>query len=105
MDYFVAGRVDKTMVSMPNDSGDGLMLKNCLQFFQDSFYYDVDDEEEDKSIIFPMSTDTEKIVFANWLIEQRLGDFCQCDTYVFISEMYVPANGQILSVPVAEVVT
>ena len=45
----------------------------------------------------------DKLAFANWVIEHKLGDFCQEDTDVFISELYVPTVGEAVMVPVAEV--
>ena len=46
----------------------------------------------------------DKLAFANWVIEHKLGDFCQEDTDVFISELYVPTVGEAVMVPVAELV-
>ena len=106
VDTFIAGRLDKTVVSMPNDNGnDGeMMLKHCLQIYQIAFDEEGNEDEEGQAIIFPMDTDYDKITFANWVIEHHLGDFCQCNTHVFISEYYSPAEATCVSVPVAEVI-
>ena len=62
-----------------------------------------DGDEFENSLTFPFGTDTEKIAFANWIIEHKLGDFCHENTHVFISELYVPTAGEAVMVPIAEV--
>ena len=101
---FIAGRLDKTVISMPNGNDGEMMLKYCLQIYQEPFYEEGNEDEEGQSIIFAMDTDYDKITFANWVIQHHLGDFQQCNTHVFISEYYVPAEALRVSVPLAEVI-
>ena len=95
---FVYERLEQTWASIR--CGDGYQLKRCLQFFLAG--YEGSEQEDDISMTFPITTDTEKIAFANWIIEHKLGDFCQMNTHVFISELYVPAVGEAVMVPIAE---
>ena len=97
---YVCGRLDETVVSIACDSEQGYHLKRCLQFFQ--MTYDEDEEEGDNSLTFFFSSDEEKLAFANWVIEHKLGDFRHDNAHIFISEMYVPAVGRAVTVPIAE---
>ena len=81
--------------------GEGYHLKRCLQFFQCDLR--ADEDEFENSLTFPIGTDTEKIAFAKWVTEHKLGDFRQENTHVFISELYVPTVGEAVMVPIAEV--
>jgi len=97
---YVCGRLEETFVRIACDSGQGYHLKESLQFIQGG--YNEDDEEEDKSLTFLFSLDEEKLAFANWVIEHKLGDFRHENAHIFISEMYVPAVGRAVTVPIAE---
>ena len=95
--YFVDGRLETTYMTVCSDDEE-YHVKECLQFFQE----DYDDEGGGNSLTFRIDTDLEKIAFANWVIEHKLGDFCNENTHVFISELYVPTVGEAVMVPVAE---
>ena len=97
-DNYVCGRLEETLVSIACDSGQGYHLKRCLQFFQASY----DEDDQDKSMTFLFSLDEEMLAFANWVIEHKLGDFRHENAHIFISEMYVPAVGRAVTVPIAE---
>ena len=99
---FVDDRLDTTYMSVILDNAEGYALKECLQLFKDDY---TDYEGDGQSVTFPIGTDTDKIVFANWVIEQKLGDFCNGNTHVFISDLYVPVVGRAVMVLVAEPVS
>ena len=95
---FVCERIEQTWISIKD--GECYRLKRCLQFFQCGL--SEDEDEFENSLTFPIDTDTEKIAFANWIIEHKLGDFRHMNTHVFISEMYLPTVGEAVMVPIAE---
>ena len=51
---------------------------------------------------FFFEIDEEKIAFANWVIEHKLGDFRHENAHIFISEIYMPVVGEAVMVPIAE---
>tara|TARA_Y100000389_G_scaffold152858_1_gene152954 strand:+ start:847 stop:1206 length:360 start_codon:yes stop_codon:yes gene_type:complete len=103
--HFVRGRLDETFFNIRCDADDDMdddhdtyALKRALQFYQQAFL----ESEEEKSLTFCIDTDEEKLMFANWVIEEKLGDFRQENTHIFISELHVSTVGQLVNVPIAE---
>ena len=102
MKDFVCERLEMTYLTVPCADGEGVTIKDILQFFLPSHdYVPGREDEQDKSLIFPIETDVEKIAFANWVIEHKLGEFRQDNTHIFISEVYAPAAAQPVMVPIA----
>jgi len=92
-------RLEETCISIACENGQGYYLKQGLQF---CLLDDPTDFDDVQTLTFLCSLDAEKIAFANWVIEHKLGDFRDENTAIFITELYVPAVGQTVMVPVAE---
>ena len=104
MKHFICGEmIATTIFNVPNPGGSSIFqLKDALHLLQSE--YDNEDHEE-KSMIFYISTDTEKLAFAEWVIEEKFGDFCHDNTIIVIGDLHVPVIGQPLMVPIAEQVS
>ena len=77
----VNDRVEKTLVVNQCGANNHMQHKSALQFFVKA----MEDDMEDKSMTFPIESGVEKIAFANWLIEEKLGKFRDENTHVFSS--------------------
>ena len=47
----------------------------------------------ENSLTFYISTDAEKLAFAEWVIKESFGDFLHDNAYIFISHLHVPVIG------------
>ena len=98
MDMFFSNHVclEKTYMMAHGDGGD---LKECLQFLWIDpvswLAYSWSIHRTFQSLTFAIDTETEKLAFANWVIEHKLGDFRHDDAHIFITELYVPAVGRV----------
>ena len=101
MSNFVEGRMDSTNVLVEAGDDASLHVKDALQFFLEGYNDDGElDDGQDASLTFLLSTPAEKLAFADWLIEHKLGDFRQENTHVFVGQMHATAVGKSVLVPV-----
>ena len=77
----VNDRVEKTLVVSQCGANNHMQHKSALQFFVKA----MEDDMEDKSMTFPIESGVEKMAFAQWLIEEKLGEFCDEHTSVFFT--------------------
>ena len=104
MEKFICGRIEVTTIfNVPYPPG-GFQMKRALQLYQMCETDDKDDEFGENSLTFYISTDAEKLAFAEWVIKDKFGDFCHCNTAIFITRLHDPVIGQLLMVPIAELV-
>ena len=87
-----------TIFNVPYLPG-GFQLKQALHLYQSE---DANEDHEEKSMMFYISTDAEKLAFAEWVIKESFGDFLHDNAYIFISHLHVPVIGQPLMVPIAQ---
>ena len=73
------GRVETTLV-VTCDAKNHVQHKAALQFFEEGV--------EDNIMTIPCETAVEKIAFANWLIEDKLGKYCHGNTHIFTSLLH-----------------
>ena len=105
---FVAGRIEITHVIFPSVHEDeedeeediGFQRKKAVQFWQ--LTRDEDDEDHENILTFFISTDQEKLALAEWIIQEKLGDFCNDNAMVYITELHISVTGQAIMVPIAE---
>ena len=100
MSFFVEDRMETTNFIVK--TGDRMVYrKRCVQFYQYDYH-----EDDYCACTFPIETDSEKIAFAEWVIEHKFAEFRQANTDIFTSQIHLaPAvNGQPVLAPVAEVV-
>ena len=102
MKDFICGRIDVTTIfNVPYPPG-GFQLKRALQLHQMCAADDGNIEIVENSLTFYISTDAEKLAFAEWVIKESFGDFLHDNAYIFISHLHVPVIGQPLMVPIAQ---
>ena len=104
MKDFICGRIELTTIfNVPYPPG-GFQLKRALQLYQICEPDDEDDEYGENCLTFYISTDAEKLAFAEWVIKESFGNFCNRYAMSFISHLHVSVIGQPLMVPIAELV-
>ena len=84
---FINGRMEKTVLAFKRGLDDMCGYYAAVQFFQSAFV-EGSAEPENKSMTFPFNNNIEKIAFANWLIEKKLGDFRDENTHIFVSVLH-----------------
>jgi hypothetical protein len=82
---FIDGRLDVTWLWIRLN--DKCYSKRCVQIWQGDF---LAQSEEDKSITFCIDNITEKLAFANFVIENKLGDFRGKNTQIYVSDLHEP---------------
>lgn len=84
---FICGRLEETLLyrAEPERHGESgyYTSKRCLQFVQDPDDYD----GHYRSLTFLFSLSHEKVAFANWVVEHKLGDFRHVDASVFATDI------------------
>ena len=71
---FVESRMERTTVLVEAADGEALHVKDALQFFVEGYDDDGNpDETLESALCFLLSTPAEKVAFADWLVEHKLG--------------------------------
>ena len=98
LDFIYGEIMPTTIFNFPYLPG-GFQLKQALHLYQSEY---ANEDHEEKSMMFYISTEAEQLAFAEWVIKEKFGDFCHDNTMIVIGHLHVPVIGQPLMVPIAE---